>query len=294
MNGRSYHGYKPGKYLLPNDGAEQDRLDMQHASFRSLLKGRLSLAPVVSPKRVMDVATGTGIWAIEFAQENPGSQVVGTDLSAIQPSNKPPNCDFIVEDSEEEWVGNENQPFDYVHMRFVATCFDDTKVVLRHAFNNMSPGGWIELQSPDFMVQSLDNNLDGTPLLRWFELVRAGLAQIGRDVHIARNYKQWLTELGFVDIQEKVIKWPANPFSQDPWLHEVGLFQMINFCDGARGIGWKLLEMAGLSAAEIDELTNDAKTTIKNTRYRCYLPTYVVYGRKPFAWEAEGWLPNVE
>lgn len=45
---------------------EQDRLDLQHASFELVLGGRLGLAPVGEPKFVIDVATGTGIWANEF------------------------------------------------------------------------------------------------------------------------------------------------------------------------------------------------------------------------------------
>lgn len=55
-SGRSYHGYRQGKYFLPNDAAEQDRLDVQHHMFSLLLDGKLSLAPmVVAPKFVMDV-----------------------------------------------------------------------------------------------------------------------------------------------------------------------------------------------------------------------------------------------
>lgn len=71
--------------MLPNDEREQDRLDLQHHSFKVMLSGKLYLAPIKSPSRVLDLATGTGIWAIEFAQENTGSTVIGTDLSPIQP-----------------------------------------------------------------------------------------------------------------------------------------------------------------------------------------------------------------
>lgn len=33
-----------------------------------ILDGKLGLAPVKNPKNVLDVATGTGIWAIEYGE----------------------------------------------------------------------------------------------------------------------------------------------------------------------------------------------------------------------------------
>ena len=53
---------------MPNDEKEQDRLDLFHHLFLSLLGGRLWTAPLDNPHRVLDVGTGTGIWAIDFAE----------------------------------------------------------------------------------------------------------------------------------------------------------------------------------------------------------------------------------
>jgi ubiquinone/menaquinone biosynthesis C-methylase UbiE len=33
-----------------------------------LLEGELNRAPVKNPARVLDIGTGTGIWAIDFAE----------------------------------------------------------------------------------------------------------------------------------------------------------------------------------------------------------------------------------
>jgi ubiquinone/menaquinone biosynthesis C-methylase UbiE len=54
------------EYMLPNDETESDRLDMHHELCRQILEGKLFLAPVENPQRVLDLGTGTGIWAIEF------------------------------------------------------------------------------------------------------------------------------------------------------------------------------------------------------------------------------------
>ena len=43
-------------------------------------------APIDKPKRILDIGTGTGIWAIEVADQYPETEIIGTDLSATQPT----------------------------------------------------------------------------------------------------------------------------------------------------------------------------------------------------------------
>lgn len=54
-----------------------------------MLDNKLGLAPPNDPnsnaRRVLDVGTGTGIWAIDYADEHPEAKVIGVDLSPIQP-----------------------------------------------------------------------------------------------------------------------------------------------------------------------------------------------------------------
>jgi ubiquinone/menaquinone biosynthesis C-methylase UbiE len=103
-----------------------------------LLDGKLTLAPIkkdievsnhvsrpadhrrrrklTEMQRVLDVGTGTGIWAIDFADEYPNTAVLGTDLSPIQPSMVPPNCRFEIDDARDEWT-YPNDYFDFIHIR---------------------------------------------------------------------------------------------------------------------------------------------------------------------------------
>jgi tRNA1(Val) A37 N6-methylase TrmN6 len=62
--------------------------DLQHHLFSLTFDGNLVVAPIPKEKvlhRVLDIGTGTGIWAIDFADEHPETQVLGVDLSPIQP-----------------------------------------------------------------------------------------------------------------------------------------------------------------------------------------------------------------
>ena len=65
-NGRRYHRYRHGRYPIPNDEAEQHREDMLHAMMMESTDGRLFYAPInPHPQKVIDLGTGTGLWAIE-------------------------------------------------------------------------------------------------------------------------------------------------------------------------------------------------------------------------------------
>lgn len=54
------------------------------------LDGELGIAPPCREDakvgRVLDVGTGTGIWAVQFGDDHPEADILGIDLSATQPS----------------------------------------------------------------------------------------------------------------------------------------------------------------------------------------------------------------
>jgi len=53
---------------------------MYHEIALQLYDGRLHLAPLKDPQRVLDIGTGTGIWAIDMADTYPCAEVIGIDL----------------------------------------------------------------------------------------------------------------------------------------------------------------------------------------------------------------------
>src|ERR1700712_4149793 len=68
-------------YLLSRAKAEVDtRLILQHETFKKLLEGRLLNVPIPEPGgRVLDIGTGSGIWAAELAVMHPTIEVIGID-----------------------------------------------------------------------------------------------------------------------------------------------------------------------------------------------------------------------
>ena len=50
-----------------------------------------------------------------------------------------------------------------------------------------------------------------------------GAAKAGRPWTRTKEYKGWMEEIGFVDVQEKPLRWPVNTWPKDPHLKKLGL-----------------------------------------------------------------------
>jgi SAM-dependent methyltransferase len=207
-NGRRYAGYRSGTYLLPNDEQEQDRLDLLHHIFLLILGGKLYDAPISTElKRVLDLGTGTGIWAIDFADENPGCDVLGTDLSPIQPTWVPTNAKFYIDDAESEWVYSPSEAFDFIHCRTLSGSISDWDALIRQSYTHLLPGGWLEFQEPIALCESDDGTLENAvDLVKWQELCNDAAASFKKEIRVGNTLKQRMEAAGFVDVHEKVVK----------------------------------------------------------------------------------------
>ncbi|KAH7184942.1 S-adenosyl-L-methionine-dependent methyltransferase [Fusarium flagelliforme] len=286
-NGRTYHRYKDGKYNLPNDDIEKQRLDLQHNLFILTLDNRLGLAPPNDPdskvKRVLDVGTGTGIWAIDYADEHPDAKVIGVDLSPIQPGFVPPNVEFFVDDIEEPWTFSE--PFDYVHSRMMTFSIRSWPELASNIYKNLVPGGYVELLEVDLFANSDDNTLtEDSEFSKLLHLLDEASTKIGRPFQDNKKNKGILQDAGFVNIVETVLKWPNNSWPKDKKHKEVGQWNNLNMdhFKGLEAISMAVLtRVLGWSLEEVTVFLAKVRKDLGNKAIHAYWPVYSTYGKKP-------------
>ncbi|KAL6917305.1 hypothetical protein FSST1_008800 [Fusarium sambucinum] len=281
-NGRRYHAYREGVYPFPNDHEEQDRMDLGHHIYRLLLGGELYLAPIGDDlKRVLDLGTGTGIWAINFADEFPDTEVLGTDLSPIQPPWVPENCIFEVDDFESDWLFH--KPFDFIHARELGGCISNSRRLFRQALDNLVPGGYLEMQAVHAEFKSDDDTVGNAEhALFWMKTIVEGSVQFGKPLNCTPKWKQEMEEAGFVDVEQKILKIPIGSWPKDPTLKEIGHFQSLQeaklIASYTPGIFSRILHWKD---AEIQVLMARVKKDLSNPAIHLYVPVYFIWGRKP-------------
>nr|POE80039.1 secondary metabolism regulator lae1 [Quercus suber] len=121
IHGRQYYRRWFETYPYPCDEPEKDRLDaFHHAFYRVALDNRLHEAILPrGKKRVLDLGSGTGIWAIEMAAKYPDSEIIAIDIGDAHPQI--PGVDYGVDwrtgvdFNNDNWGVPENY-FDLIHM----------------------------------------------------------------------------------------------------------------------------------------------------------------------------------
>ncbi|KJK67801.1 Methyltransferase domain protein [Aspergillus parasiticus SU-1] len=186
--GRRYLKYHEGTtdfdgfvaYVFPIDEQELDRLDMQHHMFKLVNNGRLYLAPLQDPKRMLDIGTGSGIWPIEMgtnfphlldithtsrsallacnhvltvrylvAALFPNAVIIGTDLTSVKETEAPENVHFLLDDAAEDYWLWEPDYFDYIRLAHLTGAMPSFKELLRKSLEHLTPGGWLECHEMD-------------------------------------------------------------------------------------------------------------------------------------------------
>ncbi|KAI9838753.1 MAG: hypothetical protein M1837_002351 [Sclerophora amabilis] len=283
-HGRRYHAYQAGQYNLPNDEQEQDRLDIQYHALRLAFDGKAFFSPVgSSPQEILDIGTGTGIWAIEVADEYPSAVITGTDLSPIQPKWIPPNVKFEIDDVEQAWTWPTNH-FDLIHTRIMNGSVRDWSRLFQQSFKHCKPGGWVECQELDVDAQTDDDSLPENSYIRkWCDNQIDAAKKAGVDVKISGEFlRDHLVNAGFENVVIRKFKVPVGTWPEDPKQREVGTAQLIAMLEGIQGLTLAFwTRFLGWSEKEVEVCLALVRNEFKNKKVHSYWPVYAVYGQKP-------------
>ncbi|OAR01657.1 hypothetical protein LLEC1_06765 [Akanthomyces lecanii] len=286
-HGRRYQGVAADRYGLPNDEAEQLREGIKHRLYLDhILKGDYFLAPIGQcPQKIVDLGTGTGMWALEVAEKYPSARVIGTDISAIQPSWAPPNLEYRVEDLEDEhrpWTSIYNDA-DLIHCRFLMQVIRDPRRMIQTIFDRLKPGGWIECHDIVAELYTENESVDKDhPINQLYNLIDGPFTEFYKwNLHIALELPKLILEAGFVNVSTRRNKIPMGRWPSEHNAREMGLFQQAIVLDFALAVLAKR-DILGLDQDEAAELGQQVLDSVHDDDTHAYMDWADVWAQKPF------------
>lgn len=287
LHGRTYHSDKntDAEYWTPNDEKMAEAGDIVHHSITLAHDGALFKAPLkANVERALDVGTGSGLWAIDFADQYPSASVIGTDLSPSQPTWIPPNLKFEIDDATQEWTFSENH-FDYIHMRYLFGSIADWPKLLKQAYRTCKPGGYVESFEASCVYKSDDGSLkEGSPMDQWGKVFVEAGRKFGRpfDVVGEKIVERAFEEAGFQDIQTWDFKCPIGGWPKDQKMREIGQYALLSIDIDLEG--WILYiwtSVMGWSKEEVTVYVAHLRKQLRDKRVHAYVDFRAVWGRKP-------------
>ncbi|KAI5458956.1 S-adenosyl-L-methionine-dependent methyltransferase [Mariannaea sp. PMI_226] len=285
IKGRTYHSERGNAfYWGSNDERQSEAMDIIHHMWTLALDGRLYLAPISSDvKRVIDVGCGTGVWAIDFADEFPGCEVIGTDISPIQPSWIPANLKFEIDDCTQEWT-YEPGSFDYVHIRYLVGTIPDWTALFKQAYKSLKPGGYLESFEASPTIESDDGTVKPESAMgQWDKIFIDGTKATGRSFTVVADglQRQAMEAAGFVDINEWDYKCPLSPWPKDAKLKDMGQFGQAFATQDTEGLLNFVASVLGWTTEEFHVYIAQFRREIRDRKHHPYFRIKVVWGRKP-------------
>lgn len=251
-------------------------MDLQHHLLRLTIDGRFCLCPKnENASRVLDLGTGSGIWAIEYADAHPDAMVIGVDLSPVQPEFVPVNCQFEIDDLEKDWMWSKQ--FDFIFSRMMDGSFADHAAIVQKAYDQLEPGGYFEAQDMALPLGCDDGSLtEDSDMWQWMLLVMEGMAKLGRPVKGAHVWKRYMEAVGFEDVVETVYKWPTNRWPRSPKFKELGMWSLANMDQALEAATLAPLTRAlDFSMEEVLLLVSKCRKVLRDPSVHAYWPMYV-------------------
>ena len=220
---------------------------------------------------VLDIGTGTGAWAIEFARENPHSRVTGVDLSPVQPQTTPENCHFQVGDVEADWAFD--LAFDFIHGRFLTMGIRNWPRIFEQSFAHLKPGGWAEYQEATFLFPTDPTSTKPNPEMHSLvEDVGETTKKLNVDIRQAPTWKPALEAAGFVNHRMVCLRWPIGEWSGDPKEKMIGKLTRLNILNAIEGLTLAyLVRVRGDKEEDVRVRLDKAREELRDEQVHMYM-----------------------
>ena len=217
-----------------------------------------------------------------MGDEYPEAEVVGIDMSPIQPSWVPANVRFIVDDAEQPWV-TDPETYDYVHIRNMASAVKNWDSLMAQALTALKPGGWIEIQDLNWLLRCDDDTMGPDySLTQMTKYMGQALSNFGIKLHTPDDNPERLKIAGFVDIRHKIDKVLVGTWPRDPNIKMIGLYNRSTMYDGLHGITMGPLTR-GLkwTPNEVEAFLVSVRKDLMDSRVHSYVHLHTLCGQKP-------------
>ncbi|KAI0405777.1 S-adenosyl-L-methionine-dependent methyltransferase [Xylaria palmicola] len=287
--GRYYGTFKQGKYLLPCDDIECDRLDIMHKFFLVVRQfddfAGLHTYRLPDRPKVLDLGCGTGIWAIDLAdRQNGQGNIEGWDLNLTQPEAIPPNLSFNRRDIEDPWVGVEPNSFDLIHIRMLNGSIESWPRLYSQVFKHLKPGsGYLEQVEIDWRPQCEGDSrpLAESKLAEWSDKVHRGFARAGKKLEMDPNTKAILEDIGFT-VEHRTIPIAFNPWPDHEHRKEIARWFNLGLNQGLEAMTFdSVIQWLGYPEQEVRELLERVKEDICRREWRTFCTLHIYVARRP-------------
>ena len=150
----------------------------------------------------------------------------------------------------------------------------DWPKLFRQAYDNLNPGGYIELCDPTNPAVSDDGTLaEDSDLAKWGNYMLEASEKMGAPLDSANRYKQQLIDAGFTNVVQEDYKWPINAWPKDRKWKTVGAWSGENILSGLEALSLVLFtKVLGWSVESTTVFCAGVRKDLMNKNIHAYWP----------------------
>jgi len=215
---------------------------------------------------------------MDFADSYRHVEVIGWDLSPIQPEWVPSNVRFEVENAERLWT--DRKKYDFIRWRYMKGSIYNWPQLIAQAYQHLKPGGFVEFQEIGDIYPSDGSTVLTGALLQLMCARSAFHESVGCTLDVAPHLKQWAEDAQFEDVRQKRISLPLGTWMEDCCLGDIGHIACEAFLEGLESFTIPLAKRYGWSSMETQRLHDEVREQLKARATQLKFDIYIVFGQR--------------